>query len=282
MQADRAMKRVLKDHKDWLANSADYISTRERDYLARSLSDPSPRSMVHASAAIGALATCAGAKGVVKLSEGDSRSIQFIDEAISYHLQFIKMRFRSFQKLGNAPDWRLSLDVAGCAMCYCLLYHELEWQETLADALSSFVNPMNQQEHSYWQERIFEPFALQLYRIKNGLDVKDALTSLASGNVYSALLESWDDDAAFSLNVSAACDYHCKGMIDSSRRKVEFRKTPFDLIAWEILALKSVRQAKGRSFPDIDHPLLHFSLKVPSERKPRLSNDTTRSIDVFF
>jgi hypothetical protein len=65
----------------------------------------------------------------------------------------------------------------------------------------------------------------------------------------------------FAQAIEAVCDYHCENMEDKGGDDdwdPEFDLPPFDLIPWEILAIRQVRSRLGLATPEPKHPLLEY------------------------
>jgi hypothetical protein len=130
----------------------------------------------------------------------------------------------------------------------------VEWADLFANVLKQAEWNHQMVPEEYWNERVFEPFVLRLFALYAGSpgDYRQI------PDRYAAVLAGWGSPKELSEALSATCDYHCDNMNDSRNEDwdPEFAEPPFDLIPWEVLAIREVRTRLGLPTPLPAHPLL--------------------------
>src|SRR5262245_36310494 len=119
-KADGRLRRLIKDHRDWLREVGPEIFERETEQLASAMKEESVHSLTTMSDSLSFLATYHGIKGVIGVVDGDLPSWSAVDRAALYRLWSLKLRFQLFHKVGAAPKLTNDVHKAACCLCYAL------------------------------------------------------------------------------------------------------------------------------------------------------------------
>ncbi len=130
-----------------------------------------------------------------------------------------------------------------------------------------------------WMSHQLPSFMLTLYRRYSGdLGAK----SLVDGGPYAKVFANWNHEDTFVEAVRDACDFHVEQAVDEGDRAIgEFAKYPFNIIAFEILAIAAVRHREGLGMPAIDHPLLAAPFNAVPANVPEPHDDLLEKVSAL-
>ena len=98
---------------------------------------------------------------------------------------------------------------------------------------------------------------LKLYQRYAGQDLKAGPMGGDGSTPYVQIFAKWDHDEAFAQAIQAICDFHVQQSEDRGDEFIgEFSRYPFNIIPFEVFAIKNVRRREGLSTASIAHPLL--------------------------
>lgn len=252
----KQIARLIRNHRQWLRDVSEDVFDQAVLSLERNLANADLPSLRVAASLLGDFGFYYGIRGAVGLNDGQAEAWDEINLSGSYHLHGLRLRFVLWSHLGDEPRFNLRINSVACALCFSLANQLSYWAELFADMLSQAEWNTQMVNAPNWQQRLFEPFTLQLARINESKSPESPGSHRTSG-VYADILAAWHSPVLLSDALSAACDYHCENMEDDGGDWVaEFCDSPFDLIPWEVLAIQAVRRRLGHSTPIPVHPLL--------------------------
>jgi hypothetical protein len=180
-----------------------------------------------------------------------------------------------FARLGESADG-ISLDVimAASLICHYLATGQREQCAALVNLLLKAFDFPQTILGDYWDERHFEPFAMQLYQRETNVEMPKVVMERDLGP-YQKVFDNWHDEDGLAGALFDICEYHCRRMVhDDEFWRPEFISPPFHLVPSEILGIVKVRERLGLSTPAIRHPLLETGLeKMPPISCARVSDD---------
>ena len=98
---------------------------------------------------------------------------------------------------------------------------------------------------------------LKLHQRHAGQDVKADPIGGDGSRPYVEVFARWDHDEAFAQAIQAICDFHVEQSVDRGDESIgEFSRYPFNIVPFEIFAIRNVRRREGLSMPTVSHPLL--------------------------
>ncbi len=251
----RIVDRVAKEHQKWLADGSEEIRTWAVERIEARLEDGSLQSLRGVSSSLDALANYYAALGISGISNGNNSSWIYIHHSCLCHLWVVKIESSLFQRLANSSGLDEHLPQAANSLCYSIAVNLGNWRQFIAEVLSDMATDRHRGmvDPRVWKQRTFEPFAIRLNHLLSPNDLCEF--NCENIGVYAPIFEHWKDEEFLRPALIRICDYHCENMRDVAKRIAEFHDPPFDLIPWEILAIRQVRQQQGLSTPEIDHPL---------------------------
>lgn len=250
----RAIKRVERYHREWLIENGDNVFQKAQDELSEAINQSLKLTIGSLSTAMAGLVFFYGIRAIVKWLERSPDCSAEIHRAIQYQTHCIRLTrdYIIYEPIG----YSLAVDISpiACLACYGVACgNRAVSREFLSLLREASVNSLLL-ENEYWEGRRFEPFVLHL--LQNATAAADR--PIRNWGVYSRILDHWNDESRLADALVEMCDYHCQHMNSKSGWNPEFFPAPFDLIAWEYLAIKKIRSEQGLTTPEISHPLLNL------------------------
>lgn len=254
--AAKCIDRLAKEHRKWLAKTAPRVFNWAEQSLAADLDESSLASLRSMKSSLGSFGIFYGTRGGIALLDGNATALDDIYLGASFHLHELLLKYALWIRFPEETGFTLAISKVACALCFSVTNGLYDWSRLFAKMLGEAEWNGQMVDRSFWQERKFEPFALALWRI----DCNRGLVGTAGADslgIYSGIIDSWDSPDLLCRALELACDYHCENMeIRNDDWEAEFRDPPFDLIPWELLAIRQIRQRLGLSTPFPPHPLL--------------------------
>jgi hypothetical protein len=279
--ANRKIRRVVNDHRKWLADTSQEVFQRSMEDLNGDLNDKSVHSLLPISYSLGGLATYHGIKGGVAVIDGDPTGWIHIHRSCRFHLWTLAIRELAWKRLASSPNLTLYAGLTACSLCYAIACDLDKWCHSQTNLLTEMASGSGIADEAYWNERRFEPFVLRLGRSLENTGCK-VLSEGEDFGVYNDVLTHWNNDALIGEALVRICDYHCDNMEDDGGDwKPEFGEAPFDLIPLELLAIGRVRQLAGLTTPSINHPLAN-SVAMQFDRHPQVHDELLARVEAFY
>lgn len=243
----------------WLLNSRK-IPEREAKYLEGDLADGSLLSLVNVSDSLGMLASYYGADGAVRVADGDETGWEEVGRSIAYGCWALRIKAQAFSRAAflktvrNTPSLTNQASKAACLLAACVVGKRDDLAAPVAETLRWMSSTNGALTAGYWARRQFEPFMLWLYgTLKPG----SAFAAPApQPGIYARIVDAWASADELASAMSRAADYHCSRMDDRRDDFAEFADSPFDLVPFEILAVRTVRNSLRLETRPISHDLL--------------------------
>jgi hypothetical protein len=259
MDSKRAIDKVIGQHRKWIRDIAPEVYEETLEWLAMGLQDRSLVSLSQIAGSLLGVASWHGVKGTLAVYDGDQRGWGEIHVSCQCRLWSATLDAIAFRRLAATPKLTLHVPRVACLLCYAIACELHTWRKLFAALLRDMSSDPGMVGKDYWTERIFEPFVLEL------CEIEETGSSSVAGrgddnNVYRRVLACWTDEEQLARSLTAICDYHCARIEDDGDWDPEFDESPFDLVPWEFLAIRKVREGLGLSTPHITHALLNSPL----------------------
>jgi hypothetical protein len=264
------VKEKIDQCRAWLLSSR-HIPQDEEKYLADDLADGSLPGLVNVSDSLGMLAAYHGANGVVRVADLDDTGWQDVGLSIAYGYWALKIKTQAFSKTAflanvrNTPNLTNQANRAACLLAACLVARRDDLAASVAEMLFWMSSTKSALDADYWKRREFEPFMLWLYA--QVAESKGSSAPAPKLGIYARVVDAWGDPEQLASAIGRAADYHCARMDDRRNDDfAEFADSPFDLVPFEILAIRAVRERIALETPALSHDLL----AVPTARAERM------------
>lgn len=271
MRAMNKVEKILRGHREWIANSGGRVA-RELRLIKDDLADCDMVGLDNVSDSLGRLANYYGIKGNLALRSGEAAACDEISRSINYRYWALRLRAKSFSNTAflrgvkSVPDLTGQLSNASCLLAAFISIDRRDLAESVADILEGMLSIDGVVDAEYLARRKFEYFMLWLYSVYSGGECP-LVTGLDLG-VYQGVLDSWECSEGLSRVMMSLCAYHLENSDDDGGDwDPEFKNPPFDLLAFEIKAISVVRQKRGLPSNEPQHELL----SVPSSSIEGLS-----------
>jgi hypothetical protein len=265
------IRKLTEVHRKWLQETAPLLLEEAAESLAQDLEEGELASLRGSQVSLSHFATYYGIKGVVGLVDGQHDAWDNVYLSCSFHLHRLRLWFALWTRLSDEISLTFTIGQVACSLCFCLANGLPEWTRLFADILAQAEWNDRLVERRYWQGRKFEPFALHLSQACAS-DVAIAPLEGSALGIYSDVLNNWNSPGRLSQTLETVCEYHCQNMEDIWRKDnwdPEFDHPPFDLIPWEVLAIRQIRHQVGLPTPQPTHPLLaHLNGFAPRSEVP--------------
>ena len=263
-----------REHRNWLPERGPQVRAASLESVEHALQDDSSNAAGLLSNALGSLGLFHGTRGVVALLEGRDSGWSDVAGAVECYLWCARLDIRSHyarsaaQRTARMAGLRHTLTPTVVLLAYFVAVDQRQREQSLWSLLQRPITDPHPRIRQWWNERHFEPFFVSLYAKARGLPAPLDL-SQCKLHVYGTVLEAWEDDAALSLALQRACEYHCRRMAHTRSWTAEFNRTPLDLLPVEIFAVNSLRSAMGRAPVEVDHPLMRHIGPVGLAQPPQ-------------
>ena len=273
--ARSSVSSVAKDHRRWLATVGDELRGSAIQNLESVLEEESLPALRTAGVELSHLATYCGTKGSVAVLDGDENGYADIGKAVTYRYLALLIDAKSFSTtaflhgVGGGHSLTGKCGICSCLFCYGIACDDSAVADDCGGVLHAMTTIPKALDEKFWRSRVFEPFALRMYFDYRGMDEEGGL--LPDVGVYSEAAASLSRQVPLSASeTKKLCDYHCANMVDRGGSHVpEFTDSPFDLIPFEIMALRKLHARKNIEVAAVDHPLLTGPLaQVERIRRP--------------
>jgi hypothetical protein len=250
--AERRIRRLVKAHRDWLVEAGPEVLARSQEELRQNLAHGSVAGLVRTAWQLSCFALYYGAQGVVRLADEDPIAWDDIYLSATFRLHELRLRYTLWTRVGHADPPHIK-NMAGC-WCFAVTNDLPYWEELAAEMLKQAAWNEQMVNCSKWSDRKYEPFVLELSQ--RNIPNSERAAVVGDWEAYADLLAAWNDAGGLTSPLEAICDYHCGHMFDTAAWDPEFDETPFDYIAWELLAVRRLRERAGLETIDPDHPLV--------------------------
>lgn len=264
---------ALKDQREWVAAKADFFAEDAAELKDR-LSESSFDALLWASMALSGLGNYYGARGELRVVDGQASGWDDVGRALNYAYWSARIGFHitaNTQFLRSGGPRGLSADdltPISNLLCAALVAQSETVHKTLDDAVWLLAQDQPENYSVFVAPRSFEPFVFWLAK-----SMKDGTLENVGADVpgvYGGIVAAWDDAPRLAEALREACDYHCTHMSYSKKKAkaswdLEFDGAPFDLIPFDIMAVRAVRKRLGLPTPSIEHPLLSSPLVDPEK-----------------
>jgi hypothetical protein len=215
-----------------------------------------------------------GIRGTLGVIDGREGAWDDIDRSVAYQFWGVRVAagctFKRLKAGQDADSIRLyhELPVAASLFCYAVVHELHEWQKQIWRLLTKAISTPGAVNPVYWRDQgSFELFVLRRFEgtAFAGREFRwpDYLQSPDLGP-YWDVINHWDHPSDFPQALRQICDYHCQNLEQLSHRdpRPPFIEPPFDLMPYEVLAIRKLRISLGLEMPEIDHPLMATPLAV--------------------
>lgn len=257
-ESAKSLETLLRQHEAWLLKSGDF-ETRELGMLRQDLDDGSVQALANVGDSLGFLALFYGTRGEVAAIKQDAGGWHDISRSVNYRHSAVKLRVQLFsrsafmQGVVRGPNLTNAASSTASLLCAALAAGREDMRKDMHQALAWMSSTPKALDDGYWKRRHFEPFALWL---SSKLEPA-APPVTADFGAYKGVVESWQKPQDLAAAMTSVCDYHCKNMDDRGGAwDPEFKNVPFDLLPFEVHAIRAARDRLGLETPPVDHPLL--------------------------
>lgn len=255
MSQNKKFLEKISDLKNWAASSQQHIDYAQSYYI-KSIGDFSVTSSPKISLALDRFFTYYGTVGVSNLNNLESEASKHIQRAIQYKYWSLKFDYAFFEKrkfLNPVIEQKdLSTNYTDTANVLAAMIainnSTMAW-----DAAEMLKNMLFNEGYVYklhLENSSFEPFMYWLSQKQLG----NALPNLSQFKlgVYQDMIDCWDSDN-FYPTLEKLIYYHIDNMDDNDKfGQDQFRKSPFDLMFFEIFAILKVANKPIPDFSVID------------------------------
>lgn len=241
---------MIGHHREWLEKNGSRILERDRGYLEEDIESGTPIAFQQIPDSLDGLATYFGIRGTLEVLDGQKeKGWQNISNAIDFRGWELKLRAESFFRDSGVRSVNLTNYVSQAA---CLVCVSKKWCSLAEEILRRVDDNVDAVDQLFWKSRRFEPFVLYCCKIRDRESVNGRLVG-----PYDGVISSWDNDTSLAAALESVCDYHCKNMEDiGGDFDPEFKHSPFDLLACEVILVNRVRENLGLPIPKVTHRLV--------------------------
>jgi hypothetical protein len=265
---EKLLKEQRKDKREWLQLNGQYILERSACKLRKNLDEGSEIATRIIGSPISGIALFHGARGCLKVLDGEEDGWQDIDLALRFNYWRVKIAAGvTFKALAQGPPpdpLRLYLQVTAATSLffYAVVQDIASWRTELWELHQRIVLSPDALRSGHWSAEIpYTPFSIKCCLggpLTEEFELPKSLEEMPLGP-YENLYNHWrESDEQVKAYFEEACDFHCQQMASSSPHQpiAVFSDSPFDFIPVEILALLKLRKLQGLSVPELRHPLL--------------------------
>ncbi|WP_431689377.1 hypothetical protein [Hahella sp. NBU794] len=268
---------ILKNKRKWLSERDDLIDEEIED-AEDCFEEVSLESFIDLSDTLDVLANYYGARGCVRVADGESVGWDDIDTAVDYFFWSLKLRSESFFKiqflksLKAGPNLTNYTGDTACVLAWFIATGQAS-QATEASQLLTRMAASDAIDPGFWAQRTFEPFMLWLHGMHTGDSAPKELVH-NSLSVYQQVIDAWDKTDALTTAITGVCDYHLSH-IDRSKQVAipEFKFAPFDIVPVEVMAIQQIRGKHDLATPEIKHDLMTLADKIPGALSKPVEQD---------
>ena len=244
----KRIAQTIKDHREWLAKTGKGILARDSKYLLEDLEEGTLQAFQQIPHSLGTFAMYYGILGTLEVLDGKESGWEHVSAALDFQGWELKIRAESFYRIGNAVNLTNYIGPAACLACV-----SEQWGEVAESILRRVEDDPGSVDQSYWKSRRFEPFVLEVCRIRNGEE--PLATTLEAP--YQSVIDAWGNSQAMANALEKVCDYHCKNMGERGGDwDPEFDHPPFDLLPCEVMFVREVHRGLGMPIPEVSHELV--------------------------
>ncbi|WP_439850327.1 hypothetical protein ACTACG_21565 [Pseudomonas syringae] len=280
------LKKTIDAHRQWIFKSSDLV-TEEVKYIHEDIESNSLVGFNNMADSLGIIASYYGNKGEVAIYDEDDSGWQDISKSVIYRYWALKLKVKYFsntQFLKNVkplPNLTNQMSNTACLLATFISTDQRDLSSNVADILTDMITIKGAIDQSYLEDRRFEPFMLWLNSIYAGINAPPQVTNSDFG-VYQEVVNNWGNEQALSPALEAICVYHLANSEDKGRQwNPEFKKSPFDLLPFELSAIYQVRQKAGLETPTVMHDLLSIE-KTGLEKLNFTSDDILEKVSAAY
>lgn len=245
--------------------------------IEQCLVSPSLEGFLQIAIDLEALGWVEGAAAVTCVCEAEADGWSLLQTSFAYSCWNVRICNALFRRGRLKAGWSSTHLNLGAR---CLAHAMATGDDTFAiwcghALLENFISGVGLYDRS---PREFEPFMVHLFARWQSLRVPTFAIPCVSLEVYQELFDTWDDEQAFAGALVKACDYHVEHSVEGRIAHAEFECVPHNVFPAEILAVKRLRNAAGRPWPAIEHPLLNTPLAEFPASAPQVRSEMLERI----